>query len=110
MAKMFIPGKLYVAKDTHMLDRGVYRCVTRSDSGYITIQKYDPDTGNESIFSKRRKIYGLGSPYGEKAYVDKGYPSPAIRGITVGEIILYAQYEYPAKKKEKDTDMHPFGL
>ena len=110
MTKMFIPGKLYIAKDTRMQDVGVYRCVTRSDSGYITIQKYDPDTGNESIFSKRRKIYDRGSPFGEKAYVDKGYPSPAIRGITIGEIILYAKYEYSAKKKEKDTDMHPFGL
>lgn len=110
MAKMFIPGKLYVAKDIHMLNRGVYRCVTRSDSGYITIQKYDPETGNESIFSQRRKIYNQGGPSGEKAYVDKGHPSSTIRGITIGEIMLYAQYEYSAKKKEKDTDMHPFGL
>ena len=110
MSKSFVQGRLYVAKDTHMLDRGIYRCVTRSDSGYITIQKYDPDTGNESIFSKRRKIYNQGGPSGEKAYVDKGHPSSTIRGITIGEIILYAKYEYPAKKKEKDTDMHPFGL
>lgn len=105
----FIQGRLYVAKDSRMKDVGVYRCVTRSDSGYITIQKYDPDTGYESVLSKRRKIYGQESPFGEKAYVDKGHPSSRIRGITIGEIMLYAEYEYSEKTK-KDSGMHPFGL
>lgn len=108
MAKMFIPGKLYVAKDTRMQEVGVYRCVSRTDKGFISIQKYDPDTGNESMFPKRRKIFDRDN--GERVYVDKGHPSPRIRGITIGEIVLYSTYEYTPKKKSKDTDMHPFGL